>query len=344
MRVRAQARNDADVVPPKDALPQTGLTFLGYCPRRPWLWLVDLDSKEIAPANTSLPGADSAISEMSVRDEWLAVQTHSTLWSVPLALNGPGRRVVETFTFAPSVDGRSVWVEAPGELRVRHRPIAVDGHGVVVNRLDLPLGWRLHAETPAGFVIEDYDHGQLATFVADEVRPLVDDRVRMLGATHGSVVVWTRWDDNAVLGMTDAAAGRTQMIRHPAVAEWQSFASFSPDGRTLAIGGFPDPREPLTGSFIDNLSKPYVGRPALMMLVDTASGACRRVQGEYDQFATTPAWSADGGWVAFHAPFQSRRLYVFRPDDGVLHTIRFRRSPPTPMLDVTGRIKLANSP
>jgi hypothetical protein len=329
------------VARPEDPLAQTGLTFLGYGSRHPWLWLVDLDSKAIAPASTSFPGLEAAISEMSVRDDWLAVQTHSVLWSVPLDLNAPARALAETFTFAPSIDGRAVWIEAP-EVRLRHRLIAVDGHGSVVSHLELSAGWRLHIETPAGFVIENHDEGRLAVLNAGEVRPLVAEGVRPLTGTNGITVVWTPWEDAATLGLTDVETGRTQMICHPDVAEWQSKASFSPDGRTLAIGGFPEPREPSTGSFVDTISKPYVGRRACMMLIDVASGACRRVRGEYDNFAWAPAWSADGSWVAFYAPFQSRRLYAFQADEGDLQTIKFRRSPPAPMLDVTGRIHLSD--
>jgi hypothetical protein len=317
--------------------PKTGLTFLGYHSRRPWLWLVDLDAAAVAPTNTSLPGNDVAISELSVRDGWLAVQTHSVLWSVPLGLDAPGRALVESFTFAPSLDGETVWVEPPGGLGVRHRLIAVDGHGIVVKHLELPEGWRLHAETPAGFLVEHYEQGRLGMFVAGAIRVLVEANVMVGVETNGKVVVWADRDDRAALRLTDLRKGQTRTVRHPHVAEWQWFPSFSPDGSLVAIGGYPDPPQPLPELIA---SRPHTGRRAVMMLVDLVSGECRGVEGEYDNFAWRPAWSADGSWVVFCAPFQPRRLYVFRPDEAVLHTIKFRRSAPAPMLDVTGRLTL----
>ena len=73
-----------------------------------------------------------------------------------------------------------------------------------------------------------------------------------------------------------------------------------------------------------------------MALVETASGRCELMRGEFDNFACTPTWSADASWAAFGAPFQRRRLYAFRPEEGVLHAVTFKRQPPMPMLDVTG--------
>jgi hypothetical protein len=34
------------------------------------------------------------------------------------------------------------------------------------------------------------------------------------------------------------ATGRTDEIRHSSVAEWQTSASFSPNGRYLSVGGY----------------------------------------------------------------------------------------------------------
>ena len=148
------------------------------------------------------------------------------------------------------------------------------------------------------------------------------------------LLVWTRREDT-ILGLTDLATGRTREIRHPDVAEWQRFASFSPDVRQLAIGGYPDASGPRA------MAAPYQGRRSLMVLIESATGRCQLMQGEFDNFAWTPAWSKDGSWVIFGAPFQARRLYAFRPNEGVLHALTFRRQPPMPMLDVTDSITVA---
>jgi hypothetical protein len=52
--------------------PETGLTFLGYNSRRPWLWLVDLDAATIGPAGTSLPGNDAEYDNFAMAPAWSA--------------------------------------------------------------------------------------------------------------------------------------------------------------------------------------------------------------------------------------------------------------------------------
>ena len=317
---------------------QTGLTLVGYIERRPWLWLVDVDARAIAPGNTSLPGNGDAVSAICTRRDWLAVETYTAVWSAPLELNGPGRRLRQSYTFVPSSDPRAIWVDAGPHSRRSLE--AVDDRGQVLDSLELPQGWRLHAETPNGFVIENVDDRLIATFIGGHVEVLLRD-VQALGARSGALIAWTRRDD-AVLGVTDLATG-THEIRHPDVAEWQQFASFSPDGRYLAIGGYPDPPTPRTPLSGDAPSPPYKGRRAVMALVENASGRCELMRGEFDNFAWTPTWSADGLWVVFGAPFQRRRLYAFQPGEGVLHDLTFKRQPPMPLLDVTGIVTVSAS-
>ena len=263
---------------------------------------------------------------------WLAVKTHSVLWSLPLGLDGPGHRLRDSFTFVPALDHHAVWVEV--RLGDRSRLVALDGDGHVVNTLELPERWRLHADTRNGFVIGNIDAGLLATFVGGTVQIIAED-VHALDARSGARVVWTRGDD-AILGLTDVATGRTDEIRHPSVAEWQTTASFSPDGRYLAIGGYADPREPSPPSFAGAMAAPHQARRAFMTLIQSATGTCELMQGQFHEFAWTPTWSTDASWVIFGAPFQGRPLYAFRRTEGVLHTLTFLRQPPMPMLDVTG--------
>lgn len=265
-------------------------------------------------------------------------RTHTAVWSAPLELNGPGRRLRQSYTFVPSSDPRAIWVDAGPHSRRSLE--AVDDRGQVLDSLELPQGWRLHAETPNGFVIENVDDRLIATFIGGHVEVLLRD-VQALGARSGALIAWTRRDD-AVLGVTDLATG-THEIRHPDVAEWQQFASFSPDGRYLAIGGYPDPPTPRTPLSGDAPSPPYKGRRAVMALVENASGRCELMRGEFDNFAWTPTWSADGLWVVFGAPFQRRRLYAFQPGEGVLHDLTFKRQPPMPLLDVTGIVTVSAS-
>lgn len=317
---------------------RTGLTLVGYSERHPWLWLVDVDAAAIGPANTSLPGNSDAVSAICTRRDWLAVETHTAVWSAPLGLNGPGRRLRQSYTFVPSSDPRAIWVDAGPHSRRSLE--AVDGRGQVLDSLELPQGWRLHAEAPHGFTIENVDDRLIATFIGRQVEVLLRD-VQALGARRGALIAWTRRDD-AVLGVTDLAAG-THEIHHPDIAEWQQFASFSPDGRYLAIGGYPDPPRRRTPSLSDAPSQPYKGRRAVMALVETASGHCELMRGEFDNFAWTPTWSADASWVVFGAPFQRRRLYAFQPEEGVLHALTFKRQPPMPMIDVTGIVTVPAS-
>ena len=317
---------------------QTGLTLVGYIERRPWLWLVHVDARAIVPANTSLPGNGDAVSAVCTRRDWLAVGTHSAVWSVPLGLSGPGRRLRRTLTCVPASDRRAIWVDAGPHSRRSLE--AVDDRGQVLDSLELPQGWTLHADTPHGFMIENVDEGLMARFIGGHVEVLLRD-VQALGAQSGALIAWTRRDD-AVLGVTDLATG-THEIRHPDVAEWQQFASFSPDGAHLAIGCYPDPPPRRTPSLSDAPSRPYKGRRAVMALVEIASGRCELMRGEFDNLAWTPTWSADASWVVFGAPFQGRRLYAFQPEEGVLHALTFKRQPPMPMLDVTGIVTVPAS-
>jgi hypothetical protein len=128
-------------------------------------------------------------------------------------------------------------------------------------------------------------------------------------------------------------------ITHPEVGQWYRFASMSPDGRTVAIGGSVIPR-PAPAPLDELLSQPLLtGRTyeakyeSVMALVDVESNEVRICEGRFDNFCYPPAWSADGTSLAFGAPFESKRIYLTSISDLALRPVDLGKHAPMPMLD-----------
>src|SRR5690349_4879668 len=123
---------------------------------------------------------------------------------------------------------------------------------------------------------------------------------------------------------TRATRAETPVAR-PLAGAWNMFASFSPDGRRLAVGIDEEDSEarlsrvvaPLPelldlndmGAWIERIMAPENAgalkrfgelhrqpRWNRLALIDASSGAVTLAQGRFDNFASTPLWSADSRW------------------------------------------------
>lgn len=152
------------------------------------------------------------------------------------------------------------------------------------------------------------------------------------------LVVWNDHQRPEVLHVL-GPDGREELTS-PGIVEWHGDASRSPDGKLVALGGYLDP--PPDGSF--ELGDEIPERNSRLALIDVESRTVDQAEGDFPGFAWTPAWTRDSSWVVFSAPFRSRRLFDTQPEQLELHEWRFKRSAPSPMLDVTDRTpRLAES-
>ena len=321
----------------------TGLVMLGYQQRRPWIWVVDIDARSSGPTATRLPGNETAVSAVVARDGWYAVHTWGHVWSVPKGLDRPGVRIACSYTFVPRFGGDAVWVDHSPAVRHSSELVAVKSGGDVVDRVCLPTDWRLVADTQFGLVARD------AEGCLHIVSPSLDTRRSIGGDPAGWVVavgpahLAMQHDESPELILASLETGETRVMGVEGVAAWQSSGTFSPDGRYLAVGGYPELEPPDERPFTEMLDSPYVGRRAVMAVVDTVTGAVTVADGEYDNFAWAPAWSRAGDQLVFGAPYQGRRLYSLRLDEMALRTLKFRTAPVMPMLDVTGGVRQTDS-
>jgi hypothetical protein len=185
-------------------------------------------------------------------------------------------------------------------------------------------------------VISDRKTRQLALWREDAKPEVLEEDFGGFLVSDGN---WLAWPRGEIVVVRNAAAGTFHNVRHPAVARWQHIGgSFSPDGCYLAISGETEMREPNTRTFIETIEATYEPTPSVMTLIELTTGSVQIVDGQFDNWASDPVWSADGDWVIFAAPYERRRLFGFRPAELVLHTYQFKRITPMPMLDFAGRL------
>jgi hypothetical protein len=238
-----------------------------------------------------------------------------------------------------------------------------------LSRRELPRPLRVEAAVPEGLVSRPLDppgdgSGDVLTlwpWGSDSGEPLAPGWDVL--ACRGSVLAVALRDGR--LTLTDAATRRQTAVARPLPGGWGTFGSFSPDGAWFAIGveeedsgarsarqleGLPtvpagtdveawmttllEPAhsDALAG-FGERLAEPRWTRLALIRI---ATGAVTLAEGRFDNFATTPVWSADSRRLIFDAPFD-RSLFACdvagRPPR--LTAIVRRRGRPTPLIDVT---------
>ena len=286
-----------------------------------------------------LPGNRDAVSHVALLDDGLVVKADRQVWSWPdVSLSGAGMKVRRSWTFVPSSDGQTVWVDPDGADR-SSTLVGIDSSGIERRQLRLPDGCVLVAEGPYGCAVRDGEHGVGCVAAGDStvhwLRP--DENVTVVAA-HPQGVAFKGAGISSVLFVADLSTGALHGIERPEIAEWQSVGAFSPDGSRLAIGGFSE-RGDLHAmnhkAIVRGFGGPYAGRPSRMVVIDTETGSSAVVAGEFDNFAYAPVWCRDRDLVVFGAPFERRQLRGFGTAEMVLHTWSFRNDPAMPMAEIT---------
>ncbi len=304
------------------------LVLLGYSDRRPFLRIVRLDERSVEPAPVNLDGA-AGLDSLLIREGWIAARAWHEVWIVPLPLGQSGAEILtESFDCEPDRDGITVWVEA------------ADGSGTFVRvdgitrtasaQVELGAGTRIDAVVPAGFVVRRGTALGLVDGRNFGTEPIGSGHVH---ASYGNVILVG--EASGGLALYDVGSGSRTEVDDPGVGRWQTFASFSPDGRSIAIGADRDPPEPLPEQTDWANLPPYEGSPSCLVLIDAATGKAAVAEGSFDNFAWTPVWSSNGEWLVFGAPYESKQLWLMSFDKRVLQRVRFRRQPPMPLLDAT---------
>jgi hypothetical protein len=287
------------------------------------LWSVNVEDLSVVPTSTSLPGNHTAVHQVWVRGGWLAVGTHEDLWSVPLSLDGPGRRLRSSFTMVPHADGSSMWVQRDHHEFGSGRYVAVDRSGDVTDELVLDHDEHLRGVIVDGFVVELPDGS--VTIQSGTSRQstgldgfVVVARHHLIAAGESQVELYGLDSAERIIADLPGLSDLDLMMM-----------SVSPNGRSVALSA----RCPgSTGSSVNGQSE--LDRPSKLAIVDLVSGEVRVPQIVFDNFAMI-AWSADSTHVVFSTPFKPRRFYRVRVEDLDCEMFDFQSSTVGPMLDMS---------
>jgi hypothetical protein len=232
------------------------------------------------------------------------------------------------------MDGETIWIQPPDSADVGEA-IAVDSSGTVSERMPLRGGDRLVGETSMGHLTMREMHRQPHDLLLRD-RDGSETTLAEAARLHAVIPGLAAWSSHRTPGVMQLLTTDQRLtVRVDRVNEWHNSGSVSPDGRLLAIGAYIDPPRPPKG-LLRALNEPLIPRSSVMVLIHTDTGNASVIDGVFPEFAWTPAWSKNGEWVVFSAPFQKRRLYGVQVSTSVSHEWPFRHNPPAPMLDVSG--------
>jgi hypothetical protein len=329
------------------------LTLLGYAQSRPHLRVLRLPDEDVVPSPVGL-NRPVALDRAVVRDGWVAFDPDHEVWGVALPLAGKAFKVGEWWQCLPAPNPRTVWLARPYE---GDPALAVEYDGVAraeVGRAELAPG-TLAAVVPEGFVLgpEDWSPDSVDTLTLDG-EPLAPGW--QVVARSGSLLAVAHRD--GALSLVDVATRSVTAVEKPLAGEWNAHAaSFSPDGSTLALGvAHEDRSAKLAGALpagfdltsIEDMMERLVSEPpseevmaALespswhqLALVEAATGAVTLADGRFDNFNSTPVWSADGRRLVFDAPFD-KSLFVCDVAERRLLPVLRRRGRVSPLVDLT---------
>jgi hypothetical protein len=321
---------------------------LGYQQSRPHIRLLRLPEETVEPSPVSV-NADVALDHGFARDGWLVFNAFADIRGIPVPLEGRAFRVGRWWDCVPAPNPRTVWLANPGPKFDEGAPtIIAEYDGVArreLTRRELTRSLRLEAAVADGLIFRGHDHRNrdddtlwIWTWNSEDVAPF-SPGLRVVGAHDAMVAVADR---EKRLSILHAGTRRSTPVVEPPAGEWASDGSFSPDGRWLALSyeertEHPDGDEPITPTdplaVLAQLSQPNWTRLAF---VDTATGTSVVAEGRFNEFATSPVWTADSRWVIFDAPYENSlfacEAQAARPQ---LIPIVRRRGRPNPLIDVT---------
>jgi hypothetical protein len=314
--------------------------LLAYNERRPRLRLVRVSEGLVEPAPVSLDEAYAAIDGCLPRDGWLAFAAHEEIWGIPSSFEEPAFRVGQSWGLVAGEDPRTIWLAPESGYDGRpSRFIEYDGVARAARRtVELEPGLRLAAAVSQGLVVAPVEAGMLYLHRwTDERRTDLVAGSYVLARHPARLAVEV---DHRELVIFDVGRGTSLPVPRPSGSRWGTFSSFSPDGNLLAIGVEQDrshsEEELLAGVWAAlTTDERYEREPTRLALIDTTTGAVRLATGDFDNFATTPIWSADGTSAFFAAPFEDAlwRCDATTPEPWLDRVLKGRA--PVPRADVT---------
>lgn len=284
--------------------------FLGMRERPPHLAARVLPARAVhVPARAD--EADAAFSDMWIRRGWLALRSHQQLWALPVPLAGNARLLAETWDTLPHEDERRMWIQHPDGSSWT----TIDGDGSC-GEMSIPRRRheRLEALYAGNALVRD-GHGQ-----ALRLRPSSGDD---LGCGDGIAVCQAgplaviRSELGAVLDLLDLRDGERRRVHRPGLGCWGQFASVSPDGSLIAIGG--ELREapircPPGMPITEWLRHPAAQRSRddrnVMAIITLPDGEATIIGEPFTNFATRPVWTSTGEAFAFSIAFEHQLAWA----------------------------------
>jgi hypothetical protein len=284
--------------------------------------------------------ADIALDRGFAREGWLVVIAHPEVRGLPVPLEGERFSVGYWWDCVPAPNPRTVWLANPGKAIDDSQPTVVTEYDGVLRRelrrRELPGFFRLQAAVRDGLVLRTQDRDGLWIWRWDarDVVPLTPAR-EVLGAHDATLAVL---DPDDQLEVFDSCTGRRTPIAKPLPGKWASRGSFSPDGTRFALD-LEEHRAEVDGGPVEILAAMMQPAWSRLVLVTCATGATNVPAGRFDNFASTPVWTADGRWLLFDAPFDTSlfALDTHAPAPELTPVVR-RRGRPSPLIDITALI------
>jgi hypothetical protein len=321
---------------------------LGYQQSRPYLRVLRLPEETVEPSPVSV-NADVALDRGFTREGWLVFNAFADIRGVPVPLEGRAFRVGRWWDCVPAPNPRTVWLANPGPKFDESAPTIIAEYDGVARRerarRKLTRSLRLEAAVVDGLIFRGHDHGNrdddtlwIWTWESEDVEAFSPGLAVV--AAHDALLAVA--DRDKRLSILDTGTRRSTPVVKPAVGEWASKGSFSPDGRWLALG-YEEGMEDADGDLPITVTDPFavlaeLSRPSWTKLafVDTATGPSVVAEGRFNDFATSPVWTADSRWVIFDAPYENSlfacEAHAAPPQ---LIPIVRRRGRPRPLIDVT---------
>jgi hypothetical protein len=231
------------------------------------------------------------------------IDTRTVVFSVPLSLDRPPRRLGSAHAFVPSATEGRVWlagVDCSSNRMVGVREVTVDGEPTLASGRRVPGSW-VHGAVKGGLVVQ---RGR-ALYIWD---PRVAGTGRELGldaltAAHGGLLFGCAAESNcrelAILDRSRATEIRPRLGGH----RLEPDAAISPDGSLVALPA-------------------RANRRWSVALVDTRDGTTSIVPGS-DTGDSYPelSWAASTGWLFFRA---GTEVMAYRPGEPRAVKLPFR--------------------
>ena len=213
----------------------------------------------------------------------------TVVFSVPVALDRPPRRLGAAHAFVPSATEGRVWlagVDCTRSAMVGAREVTVDGDVTAETDRRIPAAWLAGAVSRGLVLARSRELVVWDPETGETGRPLA---IQAVTATRGDLLAGcAAGADCSGLVVLDAATGRQVLTRRP--IEWD--ARFSPDGSLLATPA-------------------RVDRHWRVALVEARSGRTTIVPGIRSRHYPQLSWAASSGWLFVQTG--PRRMMAYRP-------------------------------